>query len=149
MQLNRRNQMTPATSNSLAREALHDRAGFFFRPLFRSGQFVAVSILFAALVVVCIAILVVYRSRLSWPLVTVLFLIVVPGGAGSMYRSLWRHARLHEMYLAGKIDHVEPESPLGVALDVAADSIIDGLAYTLMTELLLLLLIAYFLHRFQ
>jgi hypothetical protein len=141
--------MTQEISNGLAGGSARGQTSFFFRSPFRNGPFVVVSILFVVLIVAYISILAVYWSRMSSGLATLLFLMTVPGGAGPMFRSLRQHSRIQELYLAGKIDEVDPMSPLGVALDVAADGIYNGLFFTLAAELVLLLIVAYFLHPFH
>jgi hypothetical protein len=101
---------------TLSRETASGQASFFLRSPFRSRQFLAVFITFAAVIVAYVAILTVYWSRLPSGFPTLLFVIVVLGAVATVYRGLQRHTRIRELYLVGKIDEVDPESRLGVAL---------------------------------
>lgn len=99
---------------------------FFFRSPFRSWQFVANTVL---LVVVCIGATLMlwnysrhFKSFPSWVLVFLLFNAVYP-----YWYALKRHKRIYEHYLAGNIAEPSVENPLNDLLEVADNSLNEGL----------------------
>jgi hypothetical protein len=114
------------------------QAGFFSRSVFYSPAFLLASSLF--LVVVLFAAYILYKNwdQLTSPMLLLIFMVVWGGAIGSLGRAIRQHATIHELFLVGKIDQIEEDSPLDVALSVAERSLKDGLFYLFTTIIMLL-----------
>ena len=99
---------------------------FFFRSPFRSWKFVFNTVLLAVVCLATVFMLWDYSTGFrSFPifLLTLLLLVVVY----PYWHALKRRAKIHEHFLTGKIAESAPETPLNDLLDVADDSINEGL----------------------
>jgi hypothetical protein len=105
---------------------------FFFRSPFRSWAFVVNTIL---LVAVCLGSALMlwnysegFKSFPSWVLVLLLLNVVYP-----YWFALKRHARINEHYRSGKIVEQPVETPLNDLLEVADNSMNEGLRNSILS----------------
>jgi hypothetical protein len=125
------------TDQSLSIES--PAAVFFKNSPFRSPSFLFVVALFVVLVTADTIVCVVYWRELSSAEVLWLLLGMTTIGAGTyMARTLNRHRRLREQFLSGAMSRISSESPLHDALQIAEQSLQDGLFYTFSTMLVFL-----------
>jgi hypothetical protein len=98
---------------------------FFFRSPFRSWTFVFNTVL---LVVVCLGCAIVVRKysvSTSEILLLLLLTVIYP-----YWGALKRHGRINELYRSGKVAEQPAESPLNDLLEVADNSMNEGLRNT-------------------
>jgi len=117
---------------------------FFARSAFRSFTFSIVSGLPILTIALNLFIMVKYWNRLPPGLLFLLTLFGCGGVIAPWWRSLSWRGRLHELHLAGKLQEDKSENALDVALNAAASAILDGLFFTFITILILLLVVGYF-----
>ena len=113
---------------------------FFFRSPFRSWKFLINTVLLVVVCLMCGFVISKWpRFTVFSPLLTLLLLNVVY----PYWWALKRHAKLNELYLSGKIADEPVESPQNVLLEVADNSMNEGLRNTSFTFGLFLLCILF------
>jgi hypothetical protein len=103
---------------------------FFFRSPFRSWQFVVNTVL---LVVVCLGCAIVVWKSSGYTLTTGIFVLLLWNVIYPYWGALIRHGKINELYRSGKIAEQSGESPLNTLLEVADNSMNDGLTNTTVT----------------
>lgn len=98
----------------------------------------------AAVILLDLYILVFHWGSLSTTMAAVIYLYGLQGAIVPMIQLFWAHGRIHEIYLAGRIDEVSPGSPLSVALETASAALQTGAFYTLTIVLFALLVLLRF-----
>lgn len=120
---------------------------FFFRSPFRSWKFVINSVL---LVAVCLGFAFVISKQPSFSLFCTLLTLLLLNVVYPYWWALKRHGRINELYRSGKIKEESAESPLNDLLEVADDSINEGLRNTsFVFGLFLLSILLWKLHYFK
>jgi len=120
------------------RPAVYDfgSANFFLRPVFLSFQFLAST----AMLLLCLGLdlffilkfwKLVAREPMFWVLLAPLWIL------GSWILALRCRAQIRELHEAGTIGHVEPGSPVDLALKVTGEALNRVLFYSLMSNAML------------
>jgi hypothetical protein len=118
---------------------------FFSRSLLKSPGFLLVIALSVVLLATTGFVFFHFWARVSSSRAIVLFGLFYLGG--QMVRTVQRHRRIHELYLTGQISDAKTDPAMLAVLDVAEQSMIDGLWYGLFTTLACVALLGHFLER--
>lgn len=119
---------------------------FFSRNPFRSGFFLIEAIFSIAVILASVAILVVYRNRLSLGMQLLFFCFTCLYPAFSLAGAFSKHRKVHEAYFSGATE-LSADSSVHVALDVAATAINDDLSRLNSALLAFIAALAFILHK--
>jgi hypothetical protein len=86
-----------------------------------------------------------FSTRMSSSRAAVLFGLLYLGG--QIVQTVQRHRRIHELYLTSQISDAKTDPAMLAVLDVAEQSMIDGLWYGLLATLAFVALLGHFLER--
>jgi len=103
---------------------------FFFRSPFRSWQFVVNTVL---VVVVCLGCAIVVWKSWGYASTTGIFALLLLDVIYPYWSTLIRHGKINELYHSGRIAEQPGESPLNTLLEVADNSMNEGLRNTTVT----------------
>jgi len=100
---------------------------FFFRSPFRSWKFIVNTILVAGLIIACAAVIWNHWNKINhpFPFTIISFFLLTVG-----YPYWWaikRHGKIRRLYRSGEISDVPADSPLDQILQVADNSMNEGL----------------------
>jgi len=122
---------------------------FFFRSLFRSSKFLVNAALLLAVLVAGARFIWEYGRSLDPLGVFFLSYVVIQNLVSLYWWAMKRHAQLNELYLSGQITEQPAGSLLDQMLDIADNSMNDGLRSTSIASLFLIFTLTMVLGKFQ